>query len=530
VVHYRQVRTDFTGVCMYRMLLLLVDLVLVALASLAALILRDNLELSQARLEAFAPYLTITTLVAAIVLPAMGLASAVWRFVTFADCLRILGAAVATVVGAVALGFGINRMDGVARALPILQVIFIVVALVGVRMALRLRHTYRGGPAQFASADFDGSIETVLVVGLNRLTELYLRSVAEFGAERVRVAGLLGRNDRHTGRVVLGCPVLGLPEQIGQVLRDQEVHGVFVTRIVVTVPFEQFSPEAREALTDIATSTSIRLQFLSEALGFDGPQTHGSAGTVAPQPIKMAFEIAPEEQAALAKRSYWRVKRLFDFFLALVLLAVLSPVILAVAVLVAFDVGLPVAFWQQRPGLGGRPFWLYKFRTMASAYDGRGRRVPDASRLSVIGTFLRRTRLDELPQIFNILMGKMSFIGPRPLLPVDQPAAYRARLLVRPGLTGWAQVKGGRVVSAADKAALDVWYVRNASLQLDMEIVLRTVAMVIFGEREVNAAAVALAWSELQEAGICKSPEHVAYAAAPDSPMPVRETPYGRAA
>jgi hypothetical protein len=97
----------------------------------------------------------------------------------------------------------------------------------------------------------------------------------------------------------------------------------------------------------------------------------------------------------------------------------------------------------------------------------------------------------------------MSFVGPRPLLPADQPAAYAARLLVRPGLTGWAQVKGGREISAADKAALDVWYVRNASLALDLKILAHTVTMVIFGEK-VDRAAIQHAWHELRQAGICK--------------------------
>jgi lipopolysaccharide/colanic/teichoic acid biosynthesis glycosyltransferase len=172
-----------------------------------------------------------------------------------------------------------------------------------------------------------------------------------------------------------------------------------------------------------------------------------------------------------------------------------------VAILVAIDVGLPVVFWQQRPGFNGRPFKLYKFRTMAAAHKANGERMPDDQRTSDIGRFLRRTRLDELPQLFSILTGEMSFIGPRPLLPVDQSAAYAARLLVRPGLTGWAQVKGGREISAADKAALDVWYVLNASLALDLEIVAHTIKMVLFGDK-VDAIAIRRAWRELQQAGM----------------------------
>ena len=143
-------------------------------------------------------------------------------------------------------------------------------------------------------------------------------------------------------------------------------------------------------------------------------------------------------------------------------------------------------FWQQRPGLGGRPFRLYKFRTMARPYDADGRRIADADRLSVVGRFLRRSRLDELPQLFNILIGEMSFIGPRPLLAADQYPGLDARLAVRPGMTGWAQIKGGRQLSASDKAALDVWYIRNACLRVDLEILLGTLRVILLGERKAD--------------------------------------------
>jgi hypothetical protein len=153
-------------------------------------------------------------------------------------------------------------------------------------------------------------------------------------------------------------------------------------------------------------------------------------------------------------------------------------------------------FWQYRPGAGGQPFKLLKFRTMRAAHDRSGRRVPDAERLSPVGKLLRRWRLDELPQLVNVLVGTMSFVGPRPLLPVDQFAGIPERLAVRPGLTGWAQIKGGRVISASDKAALDVWYIRNGSLWVDLTILLETLRMLVVGER-ADAAAIQLAWREL---------------------------------
>ncbi|RZI39220.1 sugar transferase, partial [Herbaspirillum sp. HC18] len=150
---------------------------------------------------------------------------------------------------------------------------------------------------------------------------------------------------------------------------------------------------------------------------------------------------------------YWRFKRIAECLLGTLLIIALSPLFVLIAAIVALDVGMPVIFWQQRPGARGLPFRVYKFRTMAASHDATGRRISDADRISAIGAFLRHSRLDELPQLFNVLAGDMSFIGPRPLLPRDQFPGLEARLSIAPGITGWAQVNGGREISAADKAA-----------------------------------------------------------------------------
>jgi lipopolysaccharide/colanic/teichoic acid biosynthesis glycosyltransferase len=192
------------------------------------------------------------------------------------------------------------------------------------------------------------------------------------------------------------------------------------------------------------------------------------------------------------------VKRALDVAGALCAIVVLSPLLLLIAALVVVEIGAPAIFWQQRPGLGGRPFRLYKFRTMARPYDAEGRRIADADRLSVCGQFLRRSRLDELPQLFNILIGEMSFIGPRPLLAADQCPQLDARLAVRPGMTGWAQIKGGRHLAVSDKAALDVWYIRNACLRIDLKIVAATVRVILLGERKADEPAIEEAWRQLR--------------------------------
>lgn len=175
------------------------------------------------------------------------------------------------------------------------------------------------------------------------------------------------------------------------------------------------------------------------------------------------------------------MKRLFDFLAALFALAVLWPVMLAVALLVFFTMGSPVIFCQQRPGLHGRPFNIYKFRTMSELRDENGILLPDEQRLGKVGRFLRSCSLDELPQLFNVLKGDLSIVGPRPLL-MDYLPLYserqRRRHEVRPGITGWAQVNGRNALSWQERFELDVWYVEHRSFWLDMKIILLTVLKV----------------------------------------------------
>lgn len=171
------------------------------------------------------------------------------------------------------------------------------------------------------------------------------------------------------------------------------------------------------------------------------------------------------------------MKRLFDIVASAIALVILSPVLGLVALLVARGLGRPVLFRQVRPGLHGRPFTLVKFRTMRDATDAEGRPLPDSERLTPLGRFLRNSSLDELPELWNILKGDMSFVGPRPLLmeylPLYSPDQSR-RHNVRPGLTGHAQVNGRNALTWAEKFALDIWYVDNRSLVLDMRILLQT--------------------------------------------------------
>jgi lipopolysaccharide/colanic/teichoic acid biosynthesis glycosyltransferase len=176
------------------------------------------------------------------------------------------------------------------------------------------------------------------------------------------------------------------------------------------------------------------------------------------------------------------LKRALDFVAASFGLLLLSPVLLVITIIVRVTMGKPVIFSQVRPGLHGAPFRLYKFRTMNSACDSQGRLLPDDQRLTRFGSFLRTTSLDELPQLWNVLRGELSLVGPRPLLMVylERYSPEQARRHdVLPGITGWCQVNGRNNLRWEDKFALDTWYVENWSLFLDLKILLLTARSVV---------------------------------------------------
>ncbi len=179
------------------------------------------------------------------------------------------------------------------------------------------------------------------------------------------------------------------------------------------------------------------------------------------------------------------MKRLVDIAASGIGLCLLAPLLVIVALLIRQQMGAPVLFRQARPGLNGKPFEMVKFRTMRDALDAKGCLLPDSERMTSLGQFLRSTSLDELPELWNVLKGDMSLVGPRPLLMEYLPlysARQKKRHDVRPGVTGWAQVNGRNAISWDEKFELDVWYVENQSFWLDIKIFLMTLKKVFFRE------------------------------------------------
>ena len=176
------------------------------------------------------------------------------------------------------------------------------------------------------------------------------------------------------------------------------------------------------------------------------------------------------------------MKRLFDFLMALFLMLIFCLPLFVIALAVRIKLGSPVFFRQIRPGLNGKPFEMIKFRTMIDARDGNGNLLPDEMRMTKFGGFLRSSSLDELPELWNVLLGDMSLVGPRPLvmqyLPLYSKEQSR-RHEVKPGITGWAQINGRNLISWRERLSLDVWYIDNRSMLLDLRILWRTCLIVM---------------------------------------------------
>ncbi|SKB36623.1 Sugar transferase involved in LPS biosynthesis (colanic, teichoic acid) [Salegentibacter holothuriorum] len=187
------------------------------------------------------------------------------------------------------------------------------------------------------------------------------------------------------------------------------------------------------------------------------------------------------------------LKNILDFFIAFTALLVLSPLLIPITILLALANNGKPFFFQKRPGKNGHIFNIIKFKTMTDEKDENGNLLPDEKRLTAVGKFVRKTSIDEIPQLINVLKGNMSLIGPRPLLPQYLPLyseRQRKRHNVKPGITGWAQVNGRNAISWTKKFEYDVWYVENLSFSLDLKIIFRTIKKVLISEG-INTANMA---------------------------------------
>jgi lipopolysaccharide/colanic/teichoic acid biosynthesis glycosyltransferase len=286
---------------------------------------------------------------------------------------------------------------------------------------------------------------------------------------QMKVVAVLDDSPELVGRSMAGTPIAGSVQHLAAIIDEFRVHGVKIDRVLVAGAQDLLPEAAMEEVESICGDEKVALDFVPDLFGFGG---------------KPHVERAPLDKApSFSPSRYFAFKRQIDIALSALLLLVLAPVFAMVSVLAFLDVGAPVVFWQRRLGRNGLCFCLLKIRTLRAPYDSNGKAIAPEERLSAFGRFLRKTHLDELPQLLNVLLGDMSLIGPRPLLPRDQPADPTVRLMVRPGISGWAQVNGGTLLTAAEKDVLDEWYIRNASLWLDIRIMLMSLYAAFAGHR-----------------------------------------------
>lgn len=443
------------------------DVVLALIAPPLAICLRDTPISDADYVSVVGAYWALTSALTICGLVAFRLQDGMKRYFSVHDALDVLKAVVFIELISCLVLFSVTRLDGIPRTTLLIHGLILAGGLVMIRAFARLLE-----PEPVAPRNKHASAEHVLVIGSNHLSSLFIKLMGASSSCQ-RVVGSLDDDTAMIGRAIAGVPIVGTPHDLSRVIEEFAVHGVQIDRVVVSGGEEMLSKPALEEVQRECHKREIRLDFIPQLLGLESKRA-------AHAELTLADDVAVPR---IAVPGYFRMRRAIDFVLAAVAAALLLPLIVCVAGLVMLDVGSPVLFWQQRLGRGGRPFLVYKFRTLQAPFDRNGRPMNEYQRQSAIGYMLRKTGLDELPQLLNVLIGDMSLIGPRPLLPHDQPPNPTVRLLVRPGITGWAQVNGAKSLTPLEKDQLDEFYIRNGSWRLDLRIVYLTLKYVLTGER-----------------------------------------------
>ncbi|HEX3944646.1 MAG TPA: sugar transferase [Rhizomicrobium sp.] len=443
------------------------------------------------RPDAVLMYSVAALLISVIVFQWFRISSPIASFFSMHDAVTLARACLIAVSLTAGMLFVFTRLSDAPRSIPIIHFLVLGCGLIGVRAwSRRSDALYRPKIDQPRCEELD----FVIIVGATRLAWFFSKMVEELSSRELRIIGIIDERPQLVNRTVNGYTIIGLPENLPTIIDEYAIHGINITKVIVAVAPKELTHKARADVWSTCRVKGVPIEWLHETFSVSSNQTAAPAvRTAAPSAIKDTVAVG----------IYWLVKRVIDVIAALMLLITLLPLIGLVAVLVMADVGFPIVFWQQRIGYLGRPLRVYKFRTMRGSFDRRGRRMSEAERLSVPGRLLRGSRLDEIPQLVNVLKGNMSLIGPRPLLPVDQPKNISLRLHVRPGLTGLAQINGGTSLSADEKDALDEWYIRHASLFLDLKIGLRTIWVLINGNpRNDTQISAALAEKYMTSQGV----------------------------
>jgi lipopolysaccharide/colanic/teichoic acid biosynthesis glycosyltransferase len=462
-----------------------IDLIAVVVAGPTAAFLRDGDLLTGPHIAAVALFCAIGLGFGLAVLIAFHLGKGLGDHVPLKEAKSVLAASVTMTALTTLAMLCLDRLDAIPRSMPLIHLLVVNALMLGGRVIATRRRPC--GALKITGHSFDS--QHVLIIGANSIAWSYLKFLDALNVDASNIVGILDDDPHVFGRSLFGQTVIAPSSALHRVVAEYKVHGVDIDRVLITATEPKDPASKWRDIESYCSQNNIAVEFIGDTLGVELQ----SPASVADSP---ATPRPPEKRDLDPKRA-------FDFAISLILACALAPIFLIAALAILIDLGWPVLFWQKRVGFLGRPFLIYKFRTLHAPFDRRGRFVADDRRPSRLGAFLRRTRIDELPQLWNVLVGDMSFVGPRPLLPADQPPGNAYRLQVPPGLTGWAQVHGGRRLSADEKGALDDWYVANASFFLDVKIIARTTVSVIFGDDRGNA----LSASQRTPAALTRRPQ-----------------------
>jgi len=467
----------------WRLRLSLFDLIWVMLAPILALALRDTDLLNWPKFPSNppVPYLFVFTAIA-FAIPSLlvcRVSDAMRHTFSVQDFLAICAAVAMTIGSSGLVLFTLTRLDGVPRSTPLIYSLVLGSGLIGGRtFSLLVGHERAKARVKRDPAE----LRRVILIGADRFSWLIIKLLDSQMPVTTQIVSVLDEKPSSMGRSISGVRIAGMATDLGRIIDEYALHGVTIDAVWICDQSAQ--------LNDAALCT-VKKECAQRHIDCVGVASALNLAPKLPSVVGEALAGGPAQApplASIAAIPYFRAKRVIDIVASLVLIIALAPVWLLVPVLVLLDVGAPVHFWQERLGRAKRRFLVFKFRTYPAPFDEHGEAISRPEQLSPLGRLLRRTRLDELPQLLSVLAGDMSLIGPRPLLPADQPVDPSIRLAVRPGITGWAQVNGGNLMTAEEKDALDEYYVRNASFGFDLKIIWMTLKVILGGERRDASA------------------------------------------
>lgn len=446
-----------------RIYLSLWDLLWALASPILALYVRDAEILSQADWSIPTYYWALSSGFALLAIFAFRLQDSMTRHFSVHELIDIAEAVLFAELMTCAVLFTLTRLDGIPRSTPLTHGLLLAAGLIAARFYVRV--ALNGSDEK---ASYHCRRERIIIIGANRFASSFIQMLSAYAPQQQPVIAVLDDDAAAIGRAISGVQVIGRPHELDSIVSEYAIHGVDTDRVVIAGEADFLAPAVLHEIEQICKKHGINLSFLPRMIGItEGTQSEA----VAREPIPVS--------AALKLPAYFQLKRWFDVAASLLIIVLFSPLFVIAGVLVLVDLGAPILFWQERVGWKGRSFLIYKFRTLGAPFDSEGNPSFAGRQPSAIGRFLRATRLDELPQLLNVLLGDMSLIGPRPLLPEDQPSNASIRLSVRPGISGWAQVNGGKLISKEQKEKLDEWYVRNASLWTDLRILLMTLRLML---------------------------------------------------